>query len=213
MLIYRQTEKRNIMNLDTMSKLSAIYSEPHRHYHNIDHINYCLAQMVEFLKSPEGKQLNNMQREGLEYAIMMHDVVYNPYFPPGLNEEMSHRVAHSSGRAAGLCSLGIMFADEAILATATHAEDNSDNKSPVVKAMLDIDLASLAAPENIYRRNTNNIRREYWFVPDDIFRQHQLAFLQTLYNRGEDLYYTEYFRNKCTEDALYNLRKTLTGEW
>jgi len=52
-------------------KLLALYQEPIRHYHNLDHIRHCLGEFDLF---------RNLSRDpdALETAIWFHDAVYDP---------------------------------------------------------------------------------------------------------------------------------------
>ena len=63
------------------------YSEPHRAYHDANHIDECLAEF----DSAKSEALNP---NSVEFAIWFHDVIYNPRATD--NEEQSAARAHHS---------------------------------------------------------------------------------------------------------------------
>jgi predicted metal-dependent HD superfamily phosphohydrolase len=71
--------------------LLAAYTAPGRHYHNLQHIEDCLAALARVDNLPAG------EREILEQAIWWHDVVYDPTRSD--NEELSARLAEQHIRA------------------------------------------------------------------------------------------------------------------
>ena len=69
----------------TREELTAAYSAPNRHYHNLAHIQDCLDQLARV----DG--LSASERAILEAAIWWHDVVYDPARSD--NEELSAQLA------------------------------------------------------------------------------------------------------------------------
>ena len=72
-------------------ELAAAYAAPGRHYHNLAHIEDCLAALAQV----EG--LSAHERELLSEAIWWHDVVYDPTRSD--NEELSAQLAERQVRA------------------------------------------------------------------------------------------------------------------
>jgi predicted metal-dependent HD superfamily phosphohydrolase len=70
--------------------LSAAYTAPARHYHNLKHIEDCLGALASV------DNLSAVEREILEQAIWWHDVVYDSTRSD--NEELSARLAEQHVR-------------------------------------------------------------------------------------------------------------------
>jgi predicted metal-dependent HD superfamily phosphohydrolase len=69
----------------TRDDLIAAYAASNRHYHNLAHIEDCLAQLAQV------NGLSAAEREILTEAIWWHDVVYDPTRSD--NEELSAQLA------------------------------------------------------------------------------------------------------------------------
>ena len=113
-------------------ELIAAYSEPHRHYHTLQHLGECLDLLSTCLELTEAP-------DEIGLALWFHDAVYDPQRHD--NEERS-----AAWAARGLSFLGIK-ADklarivDLILVTAGH-------QAPVTadqQLMIDLDLAILGA--------------------------------------------------------------------
>lgn len=193
-----------MITLEEMAALTTLYSQPHRYYHNIVHIQDCLTELENFVH-PDFTQ---DKREIVETAIWYHDAVYNPYSK--LNEYNS-----------AMLTKGSEAAYELIMYTARHLEDVSQdiethvhkNHRQCAYVMLDIDLAGFGKPELICAQHTVNIRREYYNTTDYDFYVGRLKFLEALSKR-KSLYYTEFFYNKYHEQSQKNLKAEITNaEW
>jgi predicted metal-dependent HD superfamily phosphohydrolase len=148
------------------------WSQPHRHYHTLDHLAAVLAvidRYAEVAANPDDVRL----------AAWFHDAVYDPTAAD--NEERSAALAEIE-----LGKLGRPSADVArlVLLTAGHRVDDGDSDGAL---LADADLAILAAGPDVYDRYAADVRREYAHVPDELFRVGRatvlrgLAALPTLY--------------------------------
>ena len=147
--------------------LERAYSEPQRHYHTAQHIGECLA-----LLDGVAPQLDDAPL--VELAIWLHDVVYAPGAID--NEAASARLARAwlqealpSGRLDRLARW--------IEGTRTHEPAPAE---PDLQALLDIDLAILAAPAARFAEYERQVRAEYAFVPEPVFAERRRAFLREL---------------------------------
>jgi len=141
--------------------LAAHYSEPHRHYHNLAHID----SMLDLLMSLEAGE------PALELAIWFHDVIYDPKATD--NEERSARFFQTS---LGHALHPALAADvvRLILATQHSAPRTGLADEDLIR---DIDLSILAAPPETYRTYAAAIRKEYAHVPDEAFSKGRAAVL------------------------------------
>lgn len=179
------------------------YSEPHRKYHTLNHINYCLSYLCYV--SPE------YEKDKIELVIWFHDVVYDTRRND--NEEQSAKLMKSS--LLGSECWGEKYLDEVadmILAT----KHNSDIITPSeeLKYFLDIDLSILGADEETYRYNySKQIRKEYSWVPEEIYKAKRAEILQGFLDR-DYIYNTDIFRNDLEKQARENIKleiERLTG--
>jgi len=200
------------MSVQLRASLVTLYSEKHRHYHDMNHVNDCLAELEaiphELLANkPAVKTLRpwlcvppRPDRNVVEEAIWWHDAVYNPYSK--FNEAAS-AVLYSRS-----CPYGVLpGVIEAIQASALHVYDQPE-AADTTKWFLDIDLAGLGKSYQIYKRNGDNIRKEYYNTPDEDFYRGRLDFLTTICTR-KTIYYTEYFQSKYEIRARENMMRDI----
>lgn len=150
----------------SFAELMSRYREPHRHYHNADHILAALKHFDAF------KWLS--RRPALvEYALWLHDAVYDPRATN--NEAKSADMAEKYLVEAGLDHL-VSEARRFIMATAHKVPATADDAGLVV----DIDLSVLALQSSAYRTYTRAVRREYQWVPENLFIEGRRQVLNTL---------------------------------
>jgi predicted metal-dependent HD superfamily phosphohydrolase len=194
--------------MEEMTSLSILYAQKHRHYHDITHIQTCLALLEEFDYATD---ISNRHVGLIESALWYHDAIYNPYSKE--NESVSRLLFLTEGRASRIDS-GIIAS--AISATANHTETQTfrrdmpidEDYALVAQVVLDIDLAGFGMSWDVYTRNGDNIRKEYYLTNDKDFYAGRLAFLQKMQARIDEtdiIYYTDYFRNKYYDQAKINI--------
>lgn len=193
------------MKLKETVFLSTLYAQSHRHYHNIDHINYCLGKLEEIKKESDCEFLTNEIYDIVERAIWWHDAVYNPF--SSNNEETSSLLF--SDYFSNLEEISLYKFNEinaAILATAHHIKDQT-NLSYATQIVLDIDLAGLG-DSFFFKKNSLAIRKEFHHIDDKTFMDSRRFFLETLLKR-KHIYYTDYFYEKYEIAARVNISKEL----
>lgn len=139
------------MNRD---ELIAAYSAPGRHYHNLAHIEDCLAALARV------ENLSDLEREILTQAIWWHDVVYDATRAD--NEELSAQLAEQHVR--------VDISDEVarlIRLTRTHDVQPHDRLGAI---LISIDLSILGAEPARYDAYAAAIRREFIHVPEADYR-------------------------------------------
>lgn len=183
-----QLEAANVVWED----LSNHYREPHRHYHTVRHIAFCLRHM-----DPITADL--VDPESLEMAIWFHDVIYDPRARD--NEEESCR--YFARMAAG--SMRDRFIDRVNkLIMITEHQDVPQHRD--LRYMCDIDLASFAVPWSEFLNDSINLRREQSHKSDRDFYDSKLKFLRGLLNR-QKIFYTRVFYNHGETRARENIAR------
>ena len=136
--------------------LIAAWSEPQRHYHALQHLEECLAQLARWRHLAQSPEL-------LALALWFHDAVYDPQARD--NEARSAAWAREALTALGLPPSDCARVSQLVLATQHHVATDAD-----MGLLLDLDLAVLAAPAARYAEYERQIRAEYAFVPEPDFR-------------------------------------------
>jgi predicted metal-dependent HD superfamily phosphohydrolase len=178
--------------------LVARWSEPHRHYHTLDH----LAQVLSIVDTHAALAAD---AAAVRLAAWFHDAVYDPRATD--NEERSAALAESTLAATGLPAARIAEVARLVRLTAGHAVADGDRNGAL---LADADLAILAVPSDAYDRYAAAVRREYAHVPDEAFRAGRAAVLRHLLDLPE-LYRIVPNRGEWTERAVANLRRELAA--
>jgi predicted metal-dependent HD superfamily phosphohydrolase len=148
--------------------LVAAHSEPHRHYHNLEH----LAEMFRVAGRLAAVTEDSV---AVQLAIWFHDAVYDPKAKD--NEARSAELA-----AEVLTPLGVPIATvdkvKWLIRATAHLLAPEPTTDPDTVVLLDADLAILAASEERYRRYAADIRKEYAFVSDAEYRAGRAAVLK-----------------------------------
>lgn len=173
------------------------YSELHRSYHNLEHIEHCLR---EFLEVQHLAQFSN----AIKFALFLHDSFYDP--KSDINEETSAQWSSRIIKNAGLHDSFAKRIANYILAT-KHNKPASDFDSQLV---CDIDLSPLGKPEKLFDIDGDHIRQEYSWVPKNEYIVGRSKFLNSLLARPS-IYQTAYFREKYEAMARDNLRRAIAN--
>lgn len=178
------------------AELVTRYAEPHRRYHEALHIRAVLRDSG-WLAGELG--LAPHERELLVLAACAHDVVYDA--APGADERASAAWALERLTSSGVATEGAERVAELVLATMTHDADAGDR---VADALLDADLAILAAPAHEYAAYVAAVREEYRTVPQPQWRHGRSDVLTRLLGRRE-IYRSVPARTRWTDAARTNM--------
>jgi predicted metal-dependent HD superfamily phosphohydrolase len=172
------------------------YSASERAYHDLSHIQSLLALSESLLDKVQN-------RDALYFAIWFHDVIYDTKRSD--NEEKSAEFAAEALAGLEVPGHTITTTREMILATKHH---RADELTWDMKAFLDLDTSILGAPEDVYKKYSSAIRREYSWVPDFLYRKGRMEVLNDFLGR-ERIYNTEEFRAKYEAQARHNISEEL----
>jgi len=135
-------------------ELVIAYTTPGRHYHNLAHIEDCLAALAHV------DSLSPLEREILSEAIWWHDVVYDATRAD--NEELSARLAEQHVREDLRQEVGRL-----IRLTRTHDVQPGDRLGAI---LISIDLSILGTEPARYDAYAAAIRQEFIHVPEGDYR-------------------------------------------
>lgn len=177
----------NIIDLTTR------YSEPHRHFHNLNHISLMLTSAPESLSAEQIA------------AIWFHDAVYRPGSPT--NEEDSAELARQTYDLN--CSnkkLNIDIICQIILDTKTHTPSCTESA-----LVCDLDMAVLGSEYLDYSNYTKAIRREYsGTMSEQAFNEGRKPFLESLLLQ-KYIFHTAWARGKFERWSRYNIKNELSS--
>lgn len=174
-------------------RLVETYSEPHRHYHTLEHVGEVL-RVVGRLKGGPAVQL----------AVWFHDAVYDPKAKDSNNERMSADLAERELTALGLPPEVVRHVADLVRSTAHFDWSWSKFTGPDFDALHDADLAILGASEVRYARYAADVRKEYAWVPDADYREGRRVILDVFLSR-ERIYRTEAMFAEGEEAARRNM--------
>lgn len=176
-------------------ELIQAYSSIDRFYHNLAHIEDCLA-IFDQTKSLAAHP------EEVEPAIWFHDAVYDT--KRGDNEQKSAEWAERVIRQLGLGSDIAERVSASILATCHNTEVGTAD----AQLMADVDLSILGANVDAFWRYEENIRKEYAWVPESLFRRRRAEILRGFLSRSH-IYYRKQYKEMFEEKARLNLQQAV----
>ena len=180
---------------DLYQQLVACYSEPHRKYHTIQHLNECLRHLESVSALAE-------HADEVELALWFHDAIYDTTKKD--NEERSAVWARDSVLAAGVSSEKADRIYELIMATMHNAVPAGKD----AEVLVDIDLGILGAGTERFDGYEVQVREEYSWVPESLYRAARSKVLEQFISR-EWIYSTEPFRSKYEARARENIARSL----
>ena len=190
-----RTEKIQALKQSLLAQLTAAYSEPHRRYHSLAHLESCVNEAM-------GAWSRAVHLEEVRFALLFHDAVYDPR-----RQDNEARSADWALRV--MDELGRPEDEKArvrgmILATTHSGMPRTTDEALVA----DIDLSILGADEATFDAYDRAVRAEYEWVPEEIYRRERAAILQSFLDR-ERLYHTALYRQRFEAAARANLQRTV----
>lgn len=147
-----------MLDYKRISKLTKLYSQPHRKYHNLHHITSMLNELHNnaFIR----ETLSADELRNLYYAIWYHDAIFDLE-----KSEVSNEVKSSDfflkDQFKQIPVQDIEMISEAILATEFHFTEKNFDGNPITNILLDLDILTFAAEYRKFQQCNNNIFEEY----------------------------------------------------
>lgn len=178
------------------AEIEKAYSEPGRHYHNLDHIKYMMGKALEIREL-----IDNW--DALSFSIFYHDIIYDTRRKN--NEEKSADLGQLAALNTGLGKENATLIHSQIIATKKHewSEDMDTNY------LTDIDLLILAEDRELYQNYTACIRQEYSRYLDFMYKIGRKKVLKH-FLKMDRIYKTDYFYEQAETKARENLQMELS---
>ena len=176
--------------------ISSKYSEPHRHYHTLEHIEHLLNLSEQY-------QFCCQDMIAIDLAIIFHDIIYDPRSP--MNEEESAQL-FSKMFNEKIPLTAIKKVCGYILATKSHKVPHGNTDMDLC-LFLDYDMEILASSHENYLEYSLKVRNEYIHVEKSEYCRRRSVFLRNILNSDHSIYMSDEF--KCYES---NARQNLEME-
>jgi predicted metal-dependent HD superfamily phosphohydrolase len=180
----------------TGAALLGRWSEPHRAYHDLAHLDEVLHRIDVLADEADQPDL-------VRLAAWFHDGVYDPQATD--NEERSAEVATVALAALGLEPSVVDEVARLVRLTATHDARDGDRNGAV---LCDADLAVLASNELRYTSYVEGVRLEYGHLDDATFARGRADVLHRLLDRPQ-FFGTAYGRREWEQGARANVSAEL----
>ena len=173
------------------------WGEPHRGYHNLQHLLHVLIVIDKLARDGEDLRATRL-------AAWFHDAVYDPKA-----SDNEARSAELAGTALASMAIDPALIDEVralIMMTETHETGTDASRAGLL--MHDADLAILGVPAAQYLRYVNGVRAEYAHIPDDDFKTARSAILRGFLDQ-EQIYLLPQARSAYEDNARTNIAAEL----
>jgi predicted metal-dependent HD superfamily phosphohydrolase len=173
------------------------YQSQGRYYHNLGHISAMLDLLAQY-------KAQIADEPTLALAIWFHDAVYQPLRSD--NEEKSAELARAELPLLNVPKSQVVKVEQFILATKRHELLIPDAD---LAYFLDFDLAILGSSQADYQQYVQQIRQEYHWYPDLVYRPGRRKVLESflgrakLFHRLGDQYEMVARQNLAREIATY----------
>ena len=182
---------------DVLAALLARWAEPHRRYHTPQHLHECLAlfERDRALAEHPGE---------VAIALWFHDAIYDTarHDNEAASADWSTRVLRQAGAATDVAARV-----HALILATRHSEVPA---TPDARLLVDIDLAILGAGPARFAEYERQIRDEYGFVPEDVFRGKRAGILRGFLARPV-LFSTPAYADRFDAPARANLARAIAS--
>lgn len=189
----------NELILACRERMWGLYNEPHRAYHNLAHIEFCLAELDRNRSAAKNPLV-------VEAAIWFHDVIYDTKRKD--NEELSASLARVEMSRLGATPRFCEYVLRAIRAT-THAAPLKNSEEYIDDMITcDIDLVGLGQDWSLVDEHNKAIRKEYEWVPMEQYISGRIAVMKKFLERPH-IYYLPEFKKRYEKKARKNIKRII----
>lgn len=188
-----ELEGRSDIPTEIFNNLYSKYTENHRSYHNLQHLEDCFEEF-DLIESMLNKPTDVLR------AIWFHDAIYNP--ENNTNETKSSNLFKQQYQYV-LDKTSLNNIEQLIVATKNHVPFDNDSKY-----FLDIDISILGKSPERFKKYEQEIREEYKQFSDKTYNTKRKEILKQFLDK-ERIYSTDYFYNKYEKQARTNIKKLI----
>ena len=180
---------------DVFADVVSRYAEPNRFYHTGQHLAECFERWSDLRAQAK-------HPAEVEVALWFHDAVYDTH--SDLNEARSADLAMHAARSLGIDAVTAQHIHDLIMST-RHATTPAGRDAQLI---VDTDLAILGAESARFVEYEHQVRQEYAWVPENVFRERRASVLRGFLERPY-IFSTELFRERYERRARENIRQSL----
>lgn len=188
-------------NHQMLAELLRAYSEPHRAYHNLNHLDQCF-----FVFDLVRQDFDHVHEA--ELALWFHDKVYDP--TSSVNEQLSANQAVEFITSCELSTKVDELAVYTMIMATKHSGDDAVQGLYIKDAHLlnDVDLSILGQQPSVFDQYDDNIRLEYVHVCEEQYREGRKQVLQSFLER-DSIYFHPYTNSLFDAHARDNLTRAI----
>lgn len=193
-LLNNYTDDKNLIN-KFWSEIETNYTDKKRHYHTIKHLENMYNELCECRDNID-------DWDTILFSLFYHDIIYNASKKD--NEEKSAALAIERLQQINYPESKINLCYKAIIATKSHTLSSNND----INLFTDADLSILGYSWQEYEQYYKQVRKEYSVYPDFLYKPGRKKVLQHFLDM-ENIFKTEFFRNKYENSAKNNIIKEL----
>jgi len=188
------------LSLDTYNDMVNRWSESHRFYHNLNHLNYIIEKLE---KSYFDGIITEPERNKLIVVAFFHDIVYNPKADD--NESQSVRYFIEKCKDIGVATDDFIDDVSMMIMDTKYRVKPNDSLSSI---FWEIDNSILDSNINKLIEYEHQIFKEYQWVSYDVYKENRIKFLESSLGRNEQSdrnikELIEYVRNRVISVGVY----------
>jgi len=185
--------------------LVARWSQPHRGYHDLRHLDEVLAALTELRDAALDTEED---WASAVLAAWFHDAVYDVAAPAAADPDNERRSAELARDTLSANGIDATVVDAVVsLVEASQFHEVRQTRGPQA-AFHDADLWILGAPKGRFDEYCEAVRLEYAAVPDDAYARGRSAILTPFLARSY-VYRTDHARRRWEDTARGNLGREL----
>jgi len=182
---------------DLFAEIFSRYAEPHRFYHTGQHLAECFERWTDLREQAR-------HPAEVEVALWFHDAVYDTHSDS--NESRSADLALDTTLGLGVKAMSAQRIHDLVLIT-RHATMPVDQDAQLI---VDTDLAILGAESARFAEYEHQVRKEYAWVEEHVFREQRAKVLRGFLQRPY-IFSTDLFRARYERQARANIRQSLAA--